>query len=308
MVNTGSTEGVEPILKKTIFTGSGVAIVTPMNPDFSVNWERFGELIDFQLENGTDAIIVAGTTGEASTLTDDEHVQAIVFTVERVAGRVPVVAGVGSNHTDYAAWLTREAKQAGADALLHVTPYYNKTSQAGLIRHFSDLADLTDLPVILYNVPSRTGLDIKPQTYLELSKHPNIVATKEASGNFTQIATTRALCGDALHIYSGNDDQIVPILSLGGKGVISVLANVAPRQTHDICALFAQGKIQESAALQIQLMPLINALFADVNPIPVKEAVNMMGKQAGPVRLPLVGPDETVCALLKKELTAAGIL
>ena len=241
-------------------------------------------------------------------MTDEEHVQSIRFAVERTAGRVPVVAGAGSNHTDYALWLSREAKQAGADALLHVTPYYNKTSQAGLVRHFMTLADATDLPVILYNVPSRTGVNIQPKTYQELCKHPNIVAVKEASGNLSQIAMIRSLCGDELDIYSGNDDQIVPILSLGGKGVISVLSNVAPRQTHDICQLYFDGKVRESADLQIKLLPLINALFCDVNPIPVKEAVRMMGWDAGMCRLPLVELNTEHKALLSREMEAAGII
>ena len=295
-------------MKKTIFTGAGVAIVTPMNPDLSINWELLGTLIDDQIAHGTDAIVIAGTTGEASTMTDEEHVQAIRFAVERTAGRVPVVAGAGSNHTDYALWLSREAKQAGADALLHVTPYYNKTSQAGLVRHFMTLADATDLPVILYNVPSRTGVNIQPKTYQELCKHPNITATKEASGNLSQIAMIRSLCGDELDIYSGNDDQIVPILSLGGKGVISVLSNVAPRQTHDICQLYFDGKVRESADLQIKLLPLINALFCDVNPIPVKEAVCMMGWDAGMCRLPLVELDPEHKELLSREMRAAGLI
>ena len=241
-------------------------------------------------------------------MTDEEHVQSIRLAVERTAGRVPVVAGAGSNHTDYALWLSREAKQAGADALLHVTPYYNKTSQAGLVRHFMTLADATDLPVILYNVPSRTGVNIQPKTYQELCKHPNITATKEASGNLSQIAMIRSLCGDELDIYSGNDDQIVPILSLGGKGVISVLSNVAPRQTHDICQLYFDGKVRESADLQIKLLPLINALFCDVNPIPVKEAVCMMGWDAGMCRLPLVELDPEHKELLSREMRAAGLI
>lgn len=295
-------------MKKTIFTGAGVAIVTPMNPDLSINWELLGVLIDDQIAHGTDAIVIAGTTGEASTMTDEEHVQSIRFAVERTAGRVPVVAGAGSNHTDYALWLSREAKQAGADALLHVTPYYNKTSQAGIVRHFTTLADATDLPVILYNVPSRTGVNIQPKTYQELCKHPNITATKEASGNLSQIAMIRSLCGDELDIYSGNDDQIVPILSLGGKGVISVLSNVAPRQTHDICQLYFDGKVRESADLQIKLLPLINALFCDVNPIPVKEAVCMMGWDAGMCRLPLVELDPEHKELLSREMRAAGLI
>ena len=295
-------------MKKTIFTGAGVAIVTPMNPDLSINWELLGTLIDDQIAHGTDAIVIAGTTGEASTMTDEEHVQSIRFAVERTAGRVPVVAGAGSNHTDYALWLSRDAKQAGADALLHVTPYYNKTSQAGLVRHFMTLADATDLPVILYNVPSRTGVNIQPKTYQELCKHPNITATKEASGNLSQIAMIRSLCGDELDIYSGNDDQIVPILSLGGKGVISVLSNVAPRQAHDICQLYFDGKVRESADLQIKLLPLINALFCDVNPIPVKEAVCMMGWDAGMCRLPLVELDPEHKELLSREMRAAGLI
>ena len=295
-------------MKKTIFTGAGVAIVTPMNPDLSINWELLGVLIDDQIAHGTDAIVIAGTTGEASTMTDEEHVQSIRFAVERTAGRVPVVAGAGSNHTDYALWLSREAKQAGADALLHVTPYYNKTSQAGIVRHFTTLADATDLPVILYNVPSRTGVNIQPKTYQELCKHPNIVAVKEASGNLSQIAMIRSLCGDELDIYSGNDDQIVPILSLGGKGVISVLSNVAPRQTHDICQLYFDGKVRESADLQIKLLPLINAWFCDVIPIPVKEAVRKMGCDAGMCRLPLVELNTEHKALLSREMEAAGII
>ena len=295
-------------MKKTIFTGAGVAIVTPMNPDLSINWELLGTLIDDQIAHGTDAIVIAGTTGEASTMTDEEHVQSIRFAVERTAGRVPVVAGAGSNHTDYALWLSREAKQAGADALLHVTPYYNKTSQAGLVRHFMTLADATDLPVILYNVPSRTGVNIQPKTYQELCKHPNITATKEASGNLSQIAMIRSLCGDELDIYSGNDDQIVPILSLGGKGVISVLSNVAPRQTHDICQLYFDGKVKESAALQLSLMPLIHALFIDVNPIPVKEALNMMGFAAGECRMPLCAMSEAHRNTLKVAMQGAGLI
>lgn len=295
-------------MKKTIFTGAGVAIVTPMNQDLSINYEELGRIIEDQIKNGTDAIVIVGTTGEASTMSDQEHVECIRYAVERTAGRVPVVAGAGSNHTDYALWLSKEAKQAGANALLHVTPYYNKTSQAGLIRHFTTLADAVDLPVILYNVPSRTGMSIAPKTYQALSKHPNIVATKEASGNFSAIAEIRQLCGDDLDIYSGNDDQIVPILSLGGKGVISVLSNVAPRAAHDICQLYFDGKTTESAALQIRLLGLINALFCDVNPIPVKAAMNLLGWKAGECRLPLAELDDVGKALVAKELKNAGLL
>lgn len=275
-------------MKKTIFTGAGVAIVTPMNPDESINFDRLGQIIDNQIENGTDAIVICGTTGESATMTDQEHVDCIEYAVKRVDGRVPVVAGAGSNHTSYAVWMSKEAKRVGADALLHVTPYYNKTSQTGLIRHFNAVADATDLPIILYNVPSRTGVNITPATYRELAKHPNIVAAKEASGNISQIAQIAQACGDELDLYSGNDDQIVPLLSLGAKGVISVLSNIMPRETHDICRLFFEGKIAESRVLQLKLLPLINALFSDVNPIPVKEAMNMMGWECGECRLPLV--------------------
>lgn len=275
-------------MKKTIFTGAGVAIVTPMNPDESINFDRLGQIIDNQIENGTDAIVICGTTGESATMTDQEHVDCIEYAVKRVNGRVPVVAGAGSNHTSYAVWMSKEAKRVGADALLHVTPYYNKTSQTGLIRHFNAVADATDLPIILYNVPSRTGVNITPATYRELAKHPNIVAAKEASGNISQIAQIAQACGDELDLYSGNDDQIVPLLSLGAKGVISVLSNIMPRETHDICRLFFEGKIAESCTLQLKLLPLINALFSDVNPIPVKEAMNMMGWECGECRLPLV--------------------
>ena len=275
-------------MKKTIFTGAGVAIVTPMNPDESINFDRLGQIIDNQIENGTDAIVICGTTGESATMTDQEHVDCIEYAVKRVNGRVPVIAGAGSNHTSYAVWMSKEAKRVGADALLHVTPYYNKTSQTGLIRHFNAVADATDLPIILYNVPSRTGVNITPATYRELAKHPNIVAAKEASGNISQIAQIAQACGDELDLYSGNDDQIVPLLSLGAKGVISVLSNIMPRETHDICRLFFEGKIAESRTLQLKLLPLINALFSDVNPIPVKEAMNMMGWECGECRLPLV--------------------
>lgn len=295
-------------MKKTIFTGSGVAIITPMHDDLSIDYETLGAIIDDQIKNGTDAIVVVGTTGESSTLTDEEHVECIRYAVKRTAGRVPVVAGAGSNHTDYAIWLSKEAEKAGADALLHVTPYYNKTSQAGLIKHFTTLADSTSLPIILYNVPSRTGMSIAPKTYQALSRHPNIVAAKEASGNFSAIAEIRHLCGDDLGLYSGNDDQIVPLLSLGGKGVISVLANVAPKMTHDICQLYFEGKTLESSALQIEAIGLIQALFCDVNPIPVKSAMAMMGWKAGACRLPLADLSPENKERLKAEMKAAGLI
>lgn len=289
-------------MKKVIFQGSGVAIVTPMNEDFSINYAQLGALIDWQLANGTDALIICGTTGESTTMSDEEHIECFRFAVEKVAGRVPVIAGAGSNDTAYAVWLSKEAKAVGADALLHVTPYYNKTSQQGLVRHFNTVADATDLPVILYNVPSRTGLDIKPETYRELAKHPNIVATKEASGNISSVVKMVSLCGDELGFYSGNDNEIIPLMSMGSHGVISVLANVMPQITHDLCQLFFDRKPQEAARLQAKLIPLVDALFSDVNPIPVKEALNMMGKQAGPCRLPLIEMAAPAKAALKAQL------
>lgn len=281
-------------MKKPVFTGSAVAIVTPFYPDGSINYEAFRALIEDQIAGGTDAIVVCGTTGEAPTLGDAEHLDAVRFTIETVAGRIPVIAGTGSNDTAHAIHFSQEAEAAGADAVLLVTPYYNKTSQAGLIAHYTAIAQATSLPCILYNVPSRTGVNITPATLKELAKLPNINAIKEASGNISQVAEMAALCGDEINIYSGNDDQIVPMLALGGKGVISVLANVAPKATHDICALWFAGKTQESLALQLQAMPLCKALFADVNPIPVKWALNHLGWQAGPCRLPLIEPSAAV--------------
>ena len=295
-------------MKKEIFSGAGVAIVTPMYPDGSIHYEKLGQLIDWQIENHTDAIVICGTTGESACMTDQEHIDCIEFAVKHTAGRVPVIAGAGSNDTAYAVQLSKEAKQLGADALLHVTPYYNKTSQKGLIAHFNAIADATDLPIILYNVPSRTGVNIKPETYAQLAKHPNIVAAKEASGNISQVAQIKALCGDDLDLYSGNDDQIVPLLSLGAKGVISVLSNVMPKETHDICALFFEGKVQESAALQLKLLDLINHLFMDVNPIPVKAAMNLMGFEVGECRLPLVSMDDAQINVLRQSMKQAGLL
>ncbi len=289
-------------MKKVVFTGAGVAIITPMHADGTVNYEKLGEMIDFQIENQTDCIVICGTTGESATLNHEEHVKVIRYAVERTNHRVPVVAGAGSNDTAYAVSLCKEAESAGVDALLSVTPYYNKTSQTGLVRHFNTIADATNLPVILYNVPSRTGTCIAPNTYLELSKHPNIVATKEASGNISDIAKTRALCGDDLNLYSGDDNQIVPIMALGGLGVISVLSNILPRQTHEICQLWLDGKVKESAAMQLQYLSLMNDMFIDVNPIPVKEAMNLMGMEVGPCRLPLVGLPEEAKARLTATL------
>ncbi len=293
-------------MKKTVFTGAGCAIVTPMNPDGSINYALLSDLIDFQIENKTDAIVIAGTTGEASTFTDAEHINILYHAVKAVAGRVPVVAGAGSNDTAYAVALSREAKTAGVDALLHVTPYYNKTSQKGLVKHFNAIADATDLPIILYNVPSRTGMSISINAYKELAKHPNIVATKEACGNISAIAELAAECD--LDFYSGNDDQIVPLLSLGSKGVISVVSNIMPRETHDICRLFFEGDVAASRKLQLDLLGLINNLFLDVNPIPVKAALEMMGYAVGSGRSPLDTLSDEHAAILKRSLERHGLI
>ena len=295
-------------MKQPVFTGTAVAIITPMHADGSVNFEELGRIIDDQIASHTDAIVICGTTGESAALNHDEHLECIRYAVNHTAHRVPVIAGTGSNDTAFAAALSREAESAGADALLLVTPYYNKTSQAGLVAHYTAIANATALPCIIYNVPSRTGVNLLPATLATLARLPNINAVKEASGNISQIAEIAALCGDELNIYSGNDDQIVPILSLGGKGVISVLSNVAPRQAHDICRLWFEGKTQESLALQLKALPLCNALFADVNPIPVKWAMNRLGWNAGPCRLPLVEPNETVRQRLETSMRDFGIL
>lgn len=274
--------------KKVIFEGSAIAIITPFTEDCSkIDFKKFGEIINYQIANGTDAIVVCGTTGEGSTLSHEEHTEAIKFCVDTVAKRVPVIAGTGSNDTAYCVELSNEAEKAGADALLLVTPYYNKTSQRGLIEHYYYIADRVSAPIILYNVPSRTGMNIKPETYLELSRHERIVAAKEACGNVSEIAKTVALCGQDLTIYSGNDDQIVPIMSLGGKGVISVLAHVAPKETHDIAAKYLNGDVKGALKLQLEYLDLCNALFSDVNPIPVKEAMNICGMNVGRCRMPL---------------------
>lgn len=279
-----------------------------MHADGSIHWEKLGELIDWQISQGTDALVICGTTGESSTMTDDEHIESIRYAVERVAGRIPIIAGAGSNDTAYAVMLSKEAAQAGADALLHVTPYYNKSSQTGLIRHFQTIADATDLPVILYNVPSRTGCDIKPQTYLELSKHPNIVAAKEANGSLSAAAVTASLCGEELTLYSGNDDQVLPLLSIGAKGVISVFANILPRVMHDICASYLEGGTEHSRRLFLRHLALMNDLFLDVNPIPVKEAMNLLGWEVGPCRLPLVPMGEREKQTLRRSLADCGLL
>ena len=257
-------------MKKPVFTGAAVAIITPMNADGSVNFEELGRIIDDQIAHGTDAIVICGTTGESPTLSDEEHTACIRYAVKQAAGRVPVIAGTGSNDTKYAIWLSQQAQADGADALLLVTPYYNKTSQAGLVAHYTAIANAVNLPCILYNVPSRTGCNLTPASLAQLAKLPNINAVKEASGNISQVAEIAAACGTELNIYSGNDDQIVPLLALGGKGVISVLSNVAPQYTHDICAKWFAGETQESLQMQLKALPLCKALFADVNPIPGK--------------------------------------
>ena len=295
-------------MKKTIVTGAGVAIVTPMNEDGSINFDKLGELIDFNIENGTDAIVICGTTGESATMTDEEHIACIKYAVERTNHRVPVIAGTGSNHTEYAVNLSKKAEELGADALLCVTPYYNKTSQAGLIAHFTAIANAVNIPIILYNVPSRTGVNILPETLVKLAEIDNITAVKEASGNISQVAKIAALCGDKIDIYSGNDDQIVPIMSLGGKGVISVLSNFMPNETHEITALCLENKYDEARKLQLELLDFINALFSDVNPIPVKEAINLMGFNAGECRLPLVKMSDEKIEKLKATMNKLGLI
>ena len=293
-------------MKNTVFTGAATALITPMK-NGGVDYEKFAELVEFQINNKIDALVVCGTTGESSTLTDEEHRELIRFCVEKTAGRVPVIAGTGSNDTDYAIDLSKFACEVGADALLQVTPYYNKTTQHGLIKHFFAVADAVDKPIILYNVPSRTGMNITTDTYVELAKHERIVATKEASGNISAIAEIAHACGDTLDIYSGNDDQIVPIMSLGGKGVISVLSNLLPEETHNICANFFNGKIKESCAEQLRLLPLINSLFCEVNPIPAKAAMNLLGYCTEEIRLPLCEISDSNKERLIKDMRAAGI-
>lgn len=295
-------------MKEPIFTGAAVAIITPMNEDGTVNYDEFGRFIDFQIENGTDAIVVCGTTGESSTLKVVEHNEAIKWCVKYVNKRVPVIAGTGSNSTACAIDISKEACENGADALLLVTPYYNKTSQRGLIAHYTAIHDATNLPIILYNVPSRTGLNIAPETAKELSKLPRINGIKEASGNLEQVEKIHELCGDELNIWSGNDDQIYDLMERGGKGVISVLSNVAPREAHDIVQKYLDGDRAGSKELMDKYMKLAKAMFVDVNPIPVKEAVSMIGFNAGPVRLPLIEMDEGNKTYVKNTLNEYGLL
>ena len=292
-----------------IFKGAGVAIVTPFTQDDKVNFEELGKMIDFQIAGGTDAIIICGTTGESSTLTHEEHDACIKFAVEHTAGRVPVIAGTGSNSTAEAIRLSTHAQNNGADALLLVTPYYNKATQKGLIQHYTAIANSVDLPIILYNVPSRTGVNILPQTAVALAKNvKNIVAVKEASGNISQVAELAALADGCIDIYSGNDDQVVPLLSLGGVGVISVLSNVMPKLTHDMVMSYLNGDVKLSRQLQLSVMNLNKALFCEVNPIPVKEALNMMGWNAGAVRSPLCEMEPQHKELLRKELAAMKLI
>lgn len=294
-------------MKQIIFKGAATALVTPMNNDGSVNYKRLESLVNEQIEGGIDALIICGTTGEKSTLRYDEHLKVIETASKTANGRVPIVAGTGSNDTVYSVELCNDAQSVGADAFLMTTPYYNKTSQRGLVAHYNYIADRVNKPIILYNVPSRTGVDIKPETYKELSKHPNIVATKEANGDIGSIAKTRYLCGDDLQIYSGNDDQIVPIMSLGGIGVISVLSNILPKETHELCKAYLDGNTKLASDLQVKYTGLINALFCDVNPIPVKTAMNLLGLNVGPVRLPLYPMDDRGLAFLKEKLCECGL-
>ncbi len=294
-------------MKKRIFKGAATALITPMNSDGSVNFDRLASLTDEQIKSGIDALVICGTTGEKSTLGYEEHVKVIEVAAKADGGRVPLIAGTGSNDTVYSVGLCADAEKAGADAFLMVTPYYNKTSQTGLVAHYNYIADRVNKPIILYNVPSRTGVAIKPETYKEIAKHPNIVATKEANGDLSSVLKTRYLCGDELDIYSGNDDQTVPIMSLGGIGVISVMSNFLPEVMHRICAEFFAGNIDEAARLQIKYSGLMSALFSDVNPVPVKAAMNLLGLNAGPCRLPLYDMEKPALELIKQKLTECGL-
>lgn len=293
----------------SIFTGAGVAIITPMNQDGSINYDELARIIEDQIANSTDAIIICGTTGESSTMNNEEHLACIKCAVDTVAGRVPVIAGTGSNCTAESVHLSKEAEALGADALLMVTPYYNKATQGGLYEYYKTVAEAVNIPIIMYNVPSRTGTNILPETAVKLAKEvENIVAIKEASGNISQVAKLAALADGCIDIYSGNDDQIVPLLSLGGKGVISVLSNVAPKQTHDMVASFMEGDIETSRKLQLEAIDLCAALFCEVNPIPVKAAMNMLGYNAGGLRSPLTEMEDANKERLRKAMQDYGIL
>ena len=295
-------------MKKRVFTGAATALITPMNRDGSVNFARLETLVEEQITGGIDALLICGTTGEKSTLNYEEHVKVIETAAKANAGRVPLIAGTGSNDTVYSVGLCADAEKMGADAFLMVTPYYNKTSQRGLVAHYNYIADRVNKPIILYNVPSRTGVAIQPETYKELSRHPNIVATKEANGDISSVVKTRYLCGGDLDIYTGNDDQIVPTLSLGGIGVISVLSNILPGEVHKICAEYLAGNTEKAAEMQIKYSGLISALFSDVNPVPVKAAMDIMGLEAGPCRLPLYNMSESALETLKAKLAECGCL
>lgn len=292
----------------SIFTGAGVALVTPTFPDGTVNFEKMKELIEFQLANDTDALIVCGTTGEASTLSDEVQIECVRYAVEVVKGRVPVIAGAGSNDTAHCIELAKGCEAVGANAVLLVTPYYNKATQKGLILHYTAVAESISIPIILYNVPGRTGCNIAPKTVLELSKVKNIVAVKEASGNLSQVAEIAALIDPDFDIYSGNDDQILPILSLGGKGVISVLSNIAPKETHDMVVKFFEGDLKGAISLQLGAIELISALFCEVNPIPVKTALDLMGYEVGPCRMPLCAMEDKNLETLKKAMKNYGLI
>lgn len=292
----------------SIFTGAGVALITPMREDGAVNYEKLEELINYQIDNGTDALIICGTTGEASTLTHEEHLDVIKAAVDFTKGRVPVIAGTGSNCTKTAVYLSEEARARGVDGVLVVSPYYNKATQNGLKAHFTAVAKAAQVPVILYNIPGRTGCNIQPETIVDLVKNvENIVAVKEATGDISQAAKLLSMADGNVDVYSGNDDQIVPLLSLGGQGVISVLSHVVPKETHDIVALYKEGKVAESAALQLKYIPLISALFSEVNPIPVKAAMNLMGFEVGSLRSPLTPMEDAHVEQLREEMIKAGI-
>ena len=291
-----------------IFKGAGVAIVTPMTADGEVNYEVLGEMLEAQIAGGTDAIIICGTTGESATLSEEEHSAVIRYAIKKVNKRIPVIAGTGSNCTATAIKLSKEAEKDGADGLLLVTPYYNKATQKGLIAHYTAIAKAVSLPIILYNVPSRTGCNLQPETIAALVKNvKNIVGVKEASGNISQIAKVKLLCGDNIDLYSGNDDQVVPILSLGGIGVISVLSNVAPKETHNMVIDYLNGDVDKARQMQLKAIPLIDALFSEVNPIPVKKALNLMGWEAGPLRAPLTEMEASHAEVLKKTMKDFGI-
>ena len=302
-VNSGKKDGM------SVFTGAGVAIITPMKANGEVNYDKLGEFLDYQINNSTDAIIICGTTGEASTLTHEEHVETIRFAADYVKKRVPVIAGTGSNCTETAVWLSQEAQKAGVDGCLVVTPYYNKATQNGLIAHYTAICNEVNIPAILYNVPSRTGCGLQPQTIATLVKNvENIVGVKEASGNISNVAQIMHLCDGKIDLYSGNDDQVVPLLSLGGLGVISVLSNVAPTYVHEMCYKFFSGDIAGSCKMQLDALPLIDALFCEVNPIPVKAALNMMGKEVGTLRAPLTEMEDAHKEVLRKAMADLGLI